>query len=318
MYPLKLKPPLKHYLWGGNKLKTKFNINTDKETVAECWELACHKEGECIIENGEFTGESLSAYIKAVGTDVLGTNCKDKTNFPVLIKLIDAKDNLSVQVHPNNEYAQKNENCQGKTEMWFIIDCEENAELIYGFKYEISKKEFEESIKNNTLLDVVKRVQVKKGDVFFIKSGTLHAIGKGIVLAEIQQNSNITYRIYDYERVDASGNLRDLHLEKALEVTDLSLAKVYPPQEFIQYNGYKVKQLARCEYFTTNLYSVETWCALEADNTSLNSIVVIDGCAKLEYKNETLLLEKGNSVFVPASFGEFNIIGNCEFILTTI
>ena len=316
MYPLKLTPPLKHYLWGGDKLKTQFNIITDKNTVAESWELSCHKDGESIIENGMYSGKTLSSYIKAAGIDVLGTNCKDKSSFPVLIKLIDAKDNLSLQVHPDDQYAYQNEGEPGKTEMWYIIDCEENAELIYGFKNIISKAEFELSIENNTLLNVVNKVKVKKGDVFFIKSGTLHAIGKGIVLAEIQQNSNTTYRVYDYGRVDSNGNQRPLNIEKAIAVTDLLPSKSYPPEQFRQYTGYKTRQLVSCEYFKTYLYSVDTSCDIVSDSNSFNSIVVLEGNPVIKYNDGTLPLKKGNSVFIPASFGEYTISGQCEFILT--
>ncbi len=316
MYPLKLKPPLKHYLWGGNKLKTQFNIKTEEETVSESWELSCHKDGESIIENGRYSGKTLSEYVKAAGTDVLGTNCKDKSNLPVLIKLIDAWDNLSLQVHPDDEYAYKNEGEPGKTEMWYIIDCEEDAEIIYGFKNKITKTEFESSIENNTIMNVINKVKVKKGDVFFIKSGTLHAIGKGIILAEIQQNSNATYRVYDYGRVDSSGKQRSLNIEKAIAVTDLSPSKSYPTEQLRQYTGYKKRLLASCEYFNTYLYSVDTSCEIVADSKSFNSIVVFEGNPVINYNEGTLPLKKGNSVFVPASFGKYKISGQCEFIFT--
>ena len=316
MYPLKLTPPLKHYLWGGDKLKTQFNIKTDKDIVAESWVLSCHKDGENIIENGRYAGKTLSSYIKAVGTDILGTNCKDKSCFPVLIKLIDARDNLSLQVHPDDEYSYKNEGEPGKTEMWYIIDCEEDAEIIYGFKNKISKNEFESRIENNTLINFVNKVKVKKGDVFFIKSGTLHAIGKGIVLAEVQQNSNTTYRVYDYERVDSDGKQRPLHIEKAIDVIDLLPSILYPAEQFIQYDDYKTRQLASCEYFKTYLYSVDTSCDIIADSKSFNSIVVLEENPVMIYNEGSLPLKKGNSVFIPATFGKYTISGQCEFILT--
>ena len=278
--------------------------------------LSCHKDGENIIENGRYAGKTLSSYIKAVGTDILGTNCKDKSCFPVLIKLIDARDNLSLQVHPDDEYSYKNEGEPGKTEMWYIIDCEEDAEIIYGFKNKISKNEFESRIENNTLINFVNKVKVKKGDVFFIKSGTLHAIGKGIVLAEVQQNSNTTYRVYDYERVDSDGKQRPLHIEKAIDVIDLLPSILYPAEQFIQYDDYKTRQLASCEYFKTYLYSVDTSCDIIADSKSFNSIVVLEGNPLLKYNEGSLPLKKGNSVFVPASFGKYTISGQCEFILT--
>ncbi|MGN0552633.1 MAG: type I phosphomannose isomerase catalytic subunit, partial [Oscillospiraceae bacterium] len=210
MYPLKLKPAFKDYLWGGTKLRDVYGKDCSFDKVAESWELSCHKDGNSVIDNGEAKGMTLAEYIEKKGKAILGKNCERFENFPVLIKLIDAKDNLSVQVHPDNEYAMRVEGEYGKTEMWYIVDCDEGAELIYGFKGNVSKEEFAERIKNNTLLEITNSVPVKKGDVFFIRSGTLHAIGKGILIAEIQQNSNTTYRVYDYGRVGADGKTRPL------------------------------------------------------------------------------------------------------------
>ena len=217
---LKLIAPCKDYLWGGNRLREEYGKKMNSDKIAESWELSCHKDGQSVIEGGEFDGKTLSEYIDAKGKRVLGTNCERFEYFPILIKLIDAKDNLSVQVHPSNEYALRVEGEYGKTEMWYIVDCNEGAELLYGFKHEIGEEEFADRIKNNTLLEVTNNVPVHKGDVFFIESGTLHAIGKGILIAEIQQNSNTTYRIYDYGRVGADGKPRQLHIDKAVEVTD--------------------------------------------------------------------------------------------------
>ena len=176
MNPVKLKPAFKDYLWGGTRLRDDFGKDCDFEKIAESWELSCHKDGASVVASGEFAGLTLAEYIEKNGKGVLGTNCGKFENFPILIKLIDAKDNLSVQVHPNNEYAQRVEGEYGKTEMWYIVDCDEGAELLYGFKSEISKEEFRERIENNTLLEVTNSVPVKKGDVFFIEAGTLHAI----------------------------------------------------------------------------------------------------------------------------------------------
>ena len=177
---LKLKPALKDYLWGGTKLKTDFGFQSDKDIVAEGWMLSCHKDGESIVENGEYKGKTLSEVIELCGKDVLGKDCEKFDFFPILIKLIDAKKDLSVQVHPDNEYAMRVEGEYGKTECWYILDCDEGAELIYGFNREISSEEFKKRIENNTFLEVVNKVKVHKGDMFFIEAGTLHAIGSGI------------------------------------------------------------------------------------------------------------------------------------------
>ncbi|MCI6751509.1 MAG: class I mannose-6-phosphate isomerase, partial [Selenomonas bovis] len=219
LYPMKLIAPLKDYIWGGTRLKDEYGKKTDLDKVSESWELACHKDGKSVIANGEAEGQTLEDWLAKQGKEVLGKHVENFPYFPLLIKLIDAKDNLSVQVHPDNDYAQRVEGEYGKTEMWYIVDCEPGASLLYGFQHEISKEEFECRIKENTLLDVVNRVPVHKGDVFFIDSGTLHAIGKGILICEIQQNSNTTYRIYDYGRVGKDGKPRELHVQKALDVT---------------------------------------------------------------------------------------------------
>jgi mannose-6-phosphate isomerase len=320
MEPLKLQPIFKDYLWGGTKLKTDYNKQTNMEIVAESWELACHKDNKSVIINSEFAGKTLSSYIEKYGRDILGTNCDRFEYFPILIKFIDAKDNLSVQVHPENEYALRVEGEYGKTEMWYILDCEKDASLLYGFKHNISKSEFRQRIEDNTLLEVLNSVPVKKGDVFFIEAGTLHAIGSGIVIAEIQQNSNTTYRVYDYGRVSADGKPRELHIEKAKDVTHLSppTHDANPMGKCEHFNGYSKILLATCEYFNVNSIKVELSCKLCVDNTSFNSLLCIEGSGFINYSNEVMSVEKGDSIFIPADFGEFTINGVCEFLITNI
>lgn len=213
---LKLKPACKDYLWGGHRLVEEYGIEYDGDILAEAWELSCHPDGPSVITNGEYAGKTLKEFIDEKGMEVLGLHCRRFREFPILTKFIDARDNLSIQVHPGNSYALKNEGQYGKTEMWYVLDAEEGAILYYGFKKEITKEEFARRIKDNTILEVLNAVEVHKGDVLFIESGTLHAIGKGLLIAEIQQNSNVTYRIYDYGRVGKDGKKRDLHIEKAL------------------------------------------------------------------------------------------------------
>ena len=280
MAVLKLTPAFKDYLWGGTRLRDDFQKDCDFDKIAESWELSCHKDGPSTISNGEFKGLTLSEYIEKAGKSVLGTDCEKFDNFPILIKLIDAKDNLSVQVHPDNEYALRVEGEYGKTEMWYIVDCDEGATLLYGFKDTISKDEFAQRIADNTLLEVTNAVPVKKGDVFFIQAGTLHAIGKGILIAEIQQNSNTTYRIYDYGRVGKDGKPRELHVEKAKDVTDLCPAKAYPETPVEQKDGYTSKLLSSCDYFTTYAIDVESKAVLEADEKSFVSLLILEGDGK--------------------------------------
>lgn len=317
MQPLILIPPIKDYIWGGTKLRDEFGKECKLERLAESWELSCHKDGGSVIANGEYAGKTLAEYIEE-RPETLGTNCGRFEFFPVLIKLIDACDNLSVQVHPDNEYAQRVEGEYGKTEMWYIVDCDEGASLIYGFKEEISKEDFRKAIETNTLLDKVNSVPVKKGDVFFINSGTLHAIGRGILIAEIQQNSNTTYRVYDYGRVGTDGKPRELHIEKALDVTNLTPAEPYKLPDPQKLEGRTVRQLADCEYFTVSREEVETETLLCADEASFNHVLVLEGDAALVSDFGEVKLKKGSSVFVPAGTGAYTIKGKCSIIITEI
>ncbi len=319
MYPLKLTAPLKDYLWGGTRLKTDFNKQSNLEKVAESWELSCHKDGNSIIANGEYEGKTLAEFIEK-NKSCLGTACDRFDNFPILIKLIDAKDNLSVQVHPKNEYALRVEGEYGKTEMWYIVDCDEGASLLYGFKQNIRKEEFQTRIENNTLLDVCNKVEVKKGDVFFIEAGTLHAIGSGILIAEIQQNSNTTYRIYDYGRVGVDGKPRELHVQKALDVTELCppTRDNQPQGDKEQCEGYAKTLLSSCEYFTVYALDIESNASLTVDETTFNSLLCLEGTFTLESKNGNVSLNKGESIFLQASYGDYTIKGNGNVILTMV
>ena len=322
LYPMKLTAPLKDYLWGGTKLKDEYGKVTDKDKVSESWELACHKDGMNIIENGEFAGKTLQEYIDTEGKGVLGENAQKFPYFPILIKLIDAKDNLSVQVHPNDDYAMRVEGEFGKTEMWYIVDCEPDASLIYGFKEKISKEEFAQRIENNTLLEVCNQVPVKKGDVFFIEAGTLHAIGKGILIAEIQQNSNTTYRVYDFGRVGADGKPRELHVEKAKEVTAL-MPPTRPVKPLARIplasaSDYKMDLLASCELFTVFHVDVAGKCSLNVDKSSFQSFTVLDGSLELSSGDEKITVKKGETVFLPADLGDYELVGNGEIVLSMV
>lgn len=302
MYTLKLKPALKDYLWGGTRLKTEYKMESDLEKVAEAWVLSTHKDGPSVVLNGELCGKTLTEAVEIFGADCLGENGRKFSYFPILIKLIDAKDDLSVQVHPNDEYALKVEGEYGKTEMWYIVDCEEGAALYYGFKEEISKEDFRKKIADNTITDVLNRVPVKKGDVFFIPSGTIHAIGRGILIAEIQQNSNTTYRVCDYGRLGADGKPRPLHIDKAVEVTNLT-----PPPES---KDLSAGTLAECEYFKVRLFSTDKQKEIEVDNTSFTSILCLEG----EVSFDGVTLVKGDCAFIPANRGKITFKGSATLI----
>ena len=320
LYPLKLNAAFKDYLWGGTRLRDEFNKKTDINPVAESWELSCHHDGLSTITNGEFAGKTLWDYVQTVGKQVIGTNAPKDKDFPILIKFIDAKQNLSVQVHPDDAYARVHEGESGKTEMWYVIDATPGASLIYGFTKEISLEEFEQRIKNNTLLDVCNRVPIKKGDVFFIEAGTLHAIGAGALIAEIQQSSNSTYRVYDYGRIGKDGKPRQLHIEKALAVTKRQppTHKVGEIAKLTCFTDYDLDVLAQCDLFKVSHFDLHGECKLNAKKDSFHSILVLAGDIMLTYGENSFTLTKGDSVFVPADMGKYALNGNGEFILTTI
>ena len=316
MYPLLLKAPLKDYLWGGTRLIDEFGFESDSEKAAEAWMLSCHKDGNSIVKNGKYAGLTLQQAIELLGADTLGKKAADFTYFPILIKLIDAKDRLSVQVHPNDEYALANEGEYGKTEMWYVVDCDDDAKLIYGFNQDITQGEFLERINNNNLSPVCNYVPVKKGDVFFIEAGTMHAIGKGILIAEVQQNSNTTYRVSDYGRLGADGKPRQLHIKQAVEVTKTQ--KPTRPYgavgDVTLYPFGTVRELAKCEYFTTELIHLDGNVGIY-DNDSFISLLVLDGEVSLSYTGGMMRLKKGDSVFIPATL-KTRLSGTAEILYT--
>lgn len=315
MYILKLKPVFKDYIWGGTKLRDEYGFESDLDKLAEGWMLSCHKDGENTIENGDFKGKSLTEVVNT-HPEFLGENGKKFEYFPILIKLIDAKNDLSIQVHPDNEYAMRVEKEYGKTECWYILDCDDDAELIYGFNKSITSEEFKEKIADNTFLETVNKVKVKKGDLFFIEAGTLHAIGKGILLAEIQQNSNTTYRVYDYGRLGADGKPRELHVEKAIDVTNCTppTRSTNPEGELLVGNGYSTQLLTKCDLFNVEKVTVATEYTSVADDKSFVSILVTDGNASID----NIDIKKGDSLFIPAKYGEYTITGNAELIITKV
>ncbi len=311
--PIKLNPVYKDYLWGGTKLKTDFNKISDLDIVAESWELSTHKDGQSIVGSGEFFGMTLGEYIEKNGKEILGSNALQFEFFPVLIKFIDACGCLSVQVHPSDEYALKNEGEYGKTEMWYVLDCEEGASLYYGLNREVSREEFKKHIENNTLTDILNEVKVKKGDVFFIEAGTVHAIGAGIVICEIQQNSNTTYRVYDYNRRDKNGNTRELHIDKAIEVSNLYPA---PPVKSAEKSDDAL--LAECKYFTVRAININGEKGIDITDKCFNSLVVVDGEGEITMNGEKMIIKKGDSVFIPAQNGKYVLTGKMKTILSYV
>ncbi len=310
---MKLKPACKDYLWGGHRLAEGYGIDYPGDVLAESWELSCHPDGPSVIASGEYEGKTLQEFIEAEGKKVLGSNCNRFEEFPILIKFIDAQQNLSIQVHPNNEYALEHEGQYGKTEMWYVMDAVPGAFLYYGFRKEISREEFEQRIREDTLLEVLNAVKVQKGDVLFIESGTIHAIGAGLLIAEIQQNSNVTYRVYDYGRVGKDGKKRDLHIEKALAVTN---------RVPIERNKSCYPHIADCDYFTVDKLNLngsfmEKMVGI-VTGASFASILILDGEGTITCGRDALAFRKGDSFFVPAGSGVYTVEGICDALVTTI
>lgn len=320
MEPLKLKAAFQDYIWGGTRLRDEFGKESDLERLAESWELSCHPAGPAVIMNSVNKGLTLKEYLEQDWAARVGEGAARFSTFPVLIKLIDACQDLSVQVHPDDRYAREHEGGEnGKTECWYIVDCEEGAALAYGFNRELTKEEFRASIQNGTLLDVVQLMPVNKGDVFFIEPGTLHAIGAGILIAEIQQNSNITYRVYDYDRVGADGKPRELHIDKAVDVTKTWPAPPRRRRPLMQFEGYSADVIADCQFFTTTELHITEEAAFPAPNgISYTHLLCTEGDAALIYDDGVIMpISKGESVFLPANFGAYTIRSkNCTILST--
>ena len=311
--PVKLSPVFKDYLWGGTRLKTEFSKQSNMTPLAESWELSAHKDGQSTVAEGEYAGMTLTAYLDTVGREVLGTNCEKYDYFPLLIKLIDAKGDLSVQVHPSDEYALEHEGEYGKTEMWYILDCDEGAALYYGFKENTTREAYETAIREGCLTDILNRVPVKRGDVFFIPAGTVHAIGAGILICEIQQNSNTTYRVYDYNRRDKDGNLRPLHVDKALAVSDLKKSPALPRIPDVD-----DALLARCDYFSVRRMRFKSFGELVTYPNSFTALTVTEGNGTLIHDEGEISLSKGDTVFIPAADAAYTVKGPLEVILSRV
>lgn len=304
----KLKPSYKNYLWGGQKLKKYYGKKYDGDVLAESWELSCHPNGLSYIASENREEQDLRSVLKQHPEWVSPKQQADG-ELPILIKFIDAAQPLSVQVHPDEEYARTQENQHGKNEMWYVLDAEEGAFLYYGFKKNITKKEFQDAVAKETLCDLLRKIPVKKGDVFFIEAGTVHAIGAGMTVAEVQQSSDVTYRVYDFGRKDSYGNARPLHLEKAGDVVRLKPARM--DYDFGLH-------CVTCPWFCVDVIRLHKKVTLKADFDSFHSIICLDGKAVLKKGEEEWRLRKGDSIFVSAGEGDYSIEGNCEILKTVL
>ncbi|MDL2234246.1 class I mannose-6-phosphate isomerase [Ruminococcaceae bacterium OttesenSCG-928-L11] len=317
LYIMKMGPAFVDYLWGGTRLVTEFGKQTDLERVAESWEISCHPAGLSTVENGAWAGRTLAAVL-ADHPKLAGTKASAFPGFPILVKLIDAKQDLSLQVHPGDEYAMKVEGETGKNEMWYVMDCDPGAEIILGFRHPISRETFRKGIEENTILEDVNRIPVQRGDCFCIPAGMIHAIGKGMLIAEVQQSSNVTYRVYDYDRRGADGNPRELHIEKALDVTDTSVTGGRVTTQPVPVGGGRVRQLTDWEYFSARELQIDGEMPLNCGADSFHSMVCVAGELTLRAGEEALSLCRGESVFVPAGLGQYSIAGAGAVLFTQI
>ena len=324
--PFILAPAGKDYLWGGSRLADDFAKNIDMSPLAETWECSTHPEGESIAASGAFCGQKLSEIVYS-HPEYLGTHASelvanlDRGQIPILVKLIDAKQDLSVQVHPGDEYARANENGSlGKTEMWYVLDAGKDAHLLYGFNRDITKAELENSLKDGSATKYMNLVPISEGDVFFVPAGQVHAICQGALVAEVQENSDITYRLYDYDRVDKDSNKRPLHVEKALEVADLSSSAI-PRQPMVVRNfhkGYATQLLCRCKYFETYRFLLDTQHRVLAKyatgSSSFEILLCTSGCGTVSYGDTQFNFYKGDCIFVPADSVEMELHGRAELL----
>lgn len=318
--PFLLKPAGKDYLWGGRRLKDDFAKKMEIDPLAETWECSTHPSGISMVASGIFAGESLADVLKEY-PEFLGTHPVVGGGLPILIKMIDAKENLSVQVHPNDEYAKKYEQGQrGKTEMWYVVDASKDAKIIYGLYQNTEKKILQKAVEEGTIEKYMQKISVKRGDVFYIEAGTIHAIGAGVLIAEIQESSDITYRLYDYERSGKTGKKRELQVDKALEVADLT-GSVEPkqPVRVLRYHpGVAEEVLCRCEYFEVCRMIVNTErkqkVYYQTDGISFRVLLCLNGCGTLRWENSLLYVYKGDCVFFPADSVEVLVNGQMEML----
>lgn len=309
-YPMKMQPVCKNYIWGGEKLK-RFNKKSESSIIAESWELSCNEAGLTKVANGAYRGRFLKDIIDASRKDFLGEVCAKMERFPLLVKLIDAHKDLSIQVHPSETTANESNGEFPKSEMWYIIDCEPNSCIYLGFNKDISKEEFLRAVQEKNICEWLNKINVKKGDAYYIPAGTIHALGKGILVAEIQQNSNTTFRVYDYDRRDSAGNLRELHIERAKDVLNL---KKTAPNENLKENFSNFE----CDYFKVKKEIICKEKFFHNTEKTFNVVQFISGGGEIIHDDETYKCELGDTFFIPAKIEKYAVKGECEVLITKI
>lgn len=322
-YPLKFKPLYKDYIWGGRELANLGKVLPEGR-VAESWEISSHADGDCVVLKGALEGSLLSNVVENLGRTLMGKDLseKDIKKFPLLIKLIDANDKLSVQVHPRDEYARINENGElGKNEMWYIVAAKPGAKIVYGVAEGVTKEIFAKAVEEDDIESCLNFLEVSKGDTVNIPAGLVHAIGDGIIIAEIQQNSNTTYRVYDYNRTDAQGNRRPLHINKALDVIDFNNCNIKGKQKGLKVNvkdGVEKEYLVANEYFSVEKYEIDGTIDELADGSRFCTFTCLEGKGQINYTGGTENLVKGESILIPASLGKYSISGSVKLIKASV
>ncbi|MBT2658555.1 mannose-6-phosphate isomerase, class I [Bacillus sp. ISL-18] len=312
LQPLFLKPVFKERIWGGTTLQLEYGYNIPSENTGECWAISAHPNGPSVIENGPYTGTTLDNLWRE-HPELFG-NPKEQA-FPLLTKILDANMDLSVQVHPDDAYARVNENGElGKTECWYIIDCKEDANMIFGHNAK-TREELVKQITEGKWNELLRRVKIKPGDFFYVPSGTIHALCEGTLVLETQQSSDTTYRVYDYDRRDSAGNLRELHLERAIDVTTVPHRNGEAVQRVEEQENVKITTLVESEFFSVYKWEVQGSALFSFDDHYL-LLSVINGEGALLHNGEEYSLKKGTHLIVPVGFGEFEISGHCEIILS--
>jgi mannose-6-phosphate isomerase len=306
MYPLKFTPIYKERIWGGINLRKVFGRHLPGDCIGESWEISGHDSGTSIVTNGNLEGKNLNELMVEFKERLMGKKFKKQVYFPLLIKIIDANEKLSIQVHPEDKYVYQVEGEAGKTEAWYVINAKENAKIVYGLREDITKEDFIKAVESNTIGDTLKIEPVVAGDMIFVPAGTVHALLEGVMVYEVQQNSDTTYRVYDYDRVGDDGKKRELHIEKAVEVINF---KEQPSCSF-------KSNSIHCQYFAMEKMMIQGE-KIEKTNNQFIVYCVTAGTGEIVYKDTIESLHAGETVLIPACLGEFNIKGNIELLKIT-
>ncbi len=319
LMPLKMCPAPMDYLWGGSRLKEEYGKSFDVEPLAETWECSTHPDGPSVVDGGEYDGQTLKSVLEE-HPEFLGERglalTGGKPELPILVKLIDAAKDLSVQVHPDDDYALKYENSLGKTEMWYVLEADAGARLVHGFRRDVTEEEVRLAAEDGSIEELLNYVPVRPGDLFFIPSGTVHAIGAGALVAEVQESSNITYRIYDYNRVGADGQKRPLHVEKALRVMNrkADVPEDAKDRRVLQDEGAEREMLRSCRYFTVERLKVTEEFGLPEDKESFHVLMCIGGEGELVAENTHIFMKKGETFFLPAGGPSVTVCGGVTLL----